>query len=252
MRFVALCTHIDDSSCEIESVYWVRESWLRETISKGLKVKVAIDNGKPVGFAHCLPIELGTWGMTGKDLMTIPCLTLKHDLVYKQEVGSGYGRMLVEAAEAEAKKGMKGVAVLCYDHDFWLMPFSFFKRLGYNEVAREGNKVIMLKAFASVAPPVMHELNYKPQLIPGKVVFDVFWTPICLTSILEIHHVREVCAEYGGDVILNEYNCSNKDILEKFQTTRALFIIGNPKCWGHAAPREKLREELDKALEERC
>ena len=41
MRFVALCTHIDDSSGEIESVYWVRESWLRETISKGLKVKVA-------------------------------------------------------------------------------------------------------------------------------------------------------------------------------------------------------------------
>jgi len=104
MHFVAACTHIDDLNEEINSILWVRESWLRDTISKGLKVKVAIDAGKPVGFSHCLPIELGTWGMSGKDLMTIPCLTLNYERVYKQESGSGYGRILVQAVEAEAKK----------------------------------------------------------------------------------------------------------------------------------------------------
>ncbi len=60
MRFVTVCTHIDDPDKERDSVVWVRESWLRNTLPKGLKVKVAIDNGKPVGFVHCLPIELGT------------------------------------------------------------------------------------------------------------------------------------------------------------------------------------------------
>ena len=44
MRFVAVCTHIDDFNEEIDSVFWVRESWLRDSISKGLKVKVVIDN----------------------------------------------------------------------------------------------------------------------------------------------------------------------------------------------------------------
>jgi len=248
MRFVAVCTHIDDSNKEIESVCWVRESWLRDTISKGLKVKVAIDNGKPVGFAHCLPIELGTWGMSGKDLMTIPCLTLNYERVYKQELGSGYGRILVEAVEAEAKKEKKGVAVLSYDHDLWFMPSSFFDKLGYKEVARQGNKVIMLKAFASVVPPIMYKLNYKPRFVPGKVVLDAFWTPICITSIVEIYRVREVCAEYGDDVILNEYNCGNKNILEKYQTSRALFINGESKCWGYEAPRDELRKEIDKSL----
>jgi len=48
MHFVAACTHIDDLNEEINSILWVRESWLRDTISKGLKVKVAIDAGKPV------------------------------------------------------------------------------------------------------------------------------------------------------------------------------------------------------------
>lgn len=248
MRFVTVCTHIDDPDEERDNVVWVRESWLRNTLAKGLKVKVAIDNGKPVGFAHCLPIELGTWGMTGKDLMTIPCLTLKYDRVYKQELGSGYGRALVEAVEAEAKREKKGVAVLAYDHDFWFMPSSFFQKLGYQEVAREGSAVIMLKAFEPVDPPVMHKPSYQPQLVSGKVIVDAFWNPICMTSVVEIHRVKEVCAEYGDKVILNEFNCGKKDILEKYQTSRALFINGEPKGWGYAAPRDELRKEIDQAL----
>lgn len=252
IRFVTVCTHIDDSDEETDGVAWVRESWLRDTLLKGLRVKVVIDDKRPVGFAHCLPIELGTWSMSGKDLMTIPCLTLKYDRVYKQEQGSGYGRALIEAVETEARKGKKGVAVPAYDHDFWFMPASFFERFGYKEVARQGNTVVMLKAFEPVDPPVMHKLSYRPKSVPGKVVFDAFWNPICLTSVVEIQRVREVCAEYGEKVILNEFNCGNKDILEKYQTSRALFINGESKCWGYSAPRDELRKEIEQALEAAC
>lgn len=247
MRFVTLCTHIDDPNEERDNLARIRESWLKESLAKGLKVKVVIDNEKPVGFAHCLPIELGTWGMSGKDLMTIPCLTLKYDRVYMQEKGSGYGRALVEAVEEEAKKG---VAVLAYDHNFWFMPSSFFKKLGYNEVARDGNTVIMLKTFEPVELPIMHKSEYQHKLIPGKVVVDAFWNPICLTSIVEIHRVREVCSEFGQKVILNEYNCGIKDILEKYQISRALFINGIPKDWGCAAPKDELRKEIEHLIEE--
>ena len=250
MHFVTVCTHIDDPDAERDSVAWIRQSWLTDTLAKGLRVKVAIDEGEPVGFAHCLPIELGAWGMSGKELMTISCLTLRYNRVYRQERGSGYGRALMEAVEAEAKKEKKGVAVLAYDHDFWFMPFSFFRKFGYQEVARQGSAVIMLKAFEPVEPPTMHRLNYEPKLVPGKVVFDAFWNPICMTSIVEIHRVREVCAEYGDKVILNEFDCGNKDILEKYQTSRALFINGKPKGWGYEAPRDALRKEIDLALAE--
>lgn len=245
ISFVARCTHTDQRREETERVIGVREAWLRNT--PGLKVKVATDNGQPVGFAHCLPIESGTWGMTGKDVMTIPCLTLGYDRVYRQEHGSGYGRVLVEAVEAEARKEQKGVAVLAYDNDFWFMPASFFRKLGYHEVARQGEAVIMLKAFQPVRPPTMHSLRYQPQLVPGKVVVDAFWNPICLTSIVEIQRIREVCVEYG-DVILNEFNCGDRDILETYQTARAIFINGAPKDWGYEAPRDGLRKEIDQAL----
>ena len=248
MHFVSACTHIDDPNEERDKILWVRESWLQNTMKKGLKVKVAIDNEMPVGFAHCLPIELGTWDMSGKDLMTIPCLTLQYNRVYNREQGSGIGRALMDAVETEAKKNKKGVAVLSYETDFWFMPHSFFKHLGYHEVARQGSAVIMLKTFGPVDPPVMHRLNYEPKLVPEKVVIDAFWNPICLTSVLEIHRVREVCAEYGDKAILNEFDCGNKKILERYQVSRALFFNGRYKNWGYAAPRDELRKIIDQDL----
>ena len=92
--------------------------------------------------------------------------------------------------------------------------------------------------------------SYQPQLVSGKVIVDAFWNPICMTSVVEIHRVREVCAEYRDKVILNEFNCGNKDILEKYQTSRSLFINGELIGWGYEAPRDGLREEIDRALEE--
>ncbi len=249
MYFVTRCTHDDETNEDSEKVAPVRETWLRENLDKGLRVKVAVDNGKPVGFAHCLPIELGAWGMSGTDIMTVPCLTLKYSYVYGRKKGSGYGRALIEAVEAEAVKTKKGVAIPAYDNAFWFMPASFFEKLGYHRVAQNRDAVIMLKEFETVEPPVMHRMNYRPALIPDKVVVDAFWNPVCMTSLGEILHVRDVCSEYGDEVVLNEYNCGDKDILEQFQISRALFINGENKDWGYAAPRDGLRKEINSALE---
>ena len=130
------------------------------------------------------------------------------------------------------------------------MPASFFKKLGYQEVERQGSTVMMLKAFELVDPPNMHKLNYKPKLIEGKMVVDVFWNPICLTSIIEIQRVREVCTEYGDKVILREFNCGGKEVLEKYQTSRALFFNGKYKCWGYEAPHDELRKAIEEELKE--
>ncbi len=249
MRFVASCTHVQDLDKESEKACAVRETWLRNSLSTGLKVKVALVNGRPVGFAHCLPIEMGCSGIAGKDLMTVPCLTLEYGRVYNQEHGSGYGRALMNAVEREAQKAQKkGVAVLAYDHQCWFMPASFFRRLDYQEVTRDDSIILMLKAFEDVTPPRIHKLKYTPQWTPGKVTVDIFWTPVCLTSTVEIQRVREVCESYGDKVVCNEFNCAELAILDKYQTNRALFINGVRKDWGYAAPRDELKKEIDLAL----
>jgi GNAT superfamily N-acetyltransferase len=123
MHFVASCTHVDATDEEVMRANTVREAWLRDSFASGLKVKVAVADGRPVGFAHCVPIEMGTWGMSGEDLMTVPCLTLEYGRVYARKQGSGCGRALMDAVEAEARRaGKKGVAVLAYEHDFGSCP----------------------------------------------------------------------------------------------------------------------------------
>ena len=249
MRFVASCTHMQDLDEESERAREVRESWLRDSLAEGLKVKVAVDNGEPVGFAHCLPVEMGCSGIAGKDLMIIPCLTLKNGRVYNQEHGSGYGRALMTAVELEAKNAQKkGVAVIAFEHQCWFMPAPFFRRLDYQEVDRDGAAVLMLKAFTDVITPVIRKLNYTPQLTPGKVTVDAFWGPLCLTSIVEINRVKEVCAAYGDKVICNEFNGADIETLEQYQTCRDLFFNGVRKDWGYAAPRDELKKEIDRAL----
>jgi predicted N-acetyltransferase YhbS len=174
LTFVTLCTREYEPSDEGDRVIAVRRSWLERMAARGLKVKVVIDDGQPVGFVHCLPLELGVTGMSWADLMAIPCLAVKYQSVYRRKTSSGYGRALMEATESEARTSSKGVAVVAHDDDFWFMPAGFFRRLGYREVARRADTVVMLKSFDPVEPPAIHHLSYHPRLIRRKVTVDVF------------------------------------------------------------------------------
>jgi GNAT superfamily N-acetyltransferase len=249
LDFVSLCTHIDEKQSDRSRAAEIRKQWLLDRSKKGLRVKVAVDKGKPVGFIHCFPIEMETWGMSGKDLMTIPCLTLKYKLVYEQKTGTGYGRALMQSAEEEAKKaGKRGIAVLCYDHDFWFMPASFFKKLGYEEIQRDKETIIVWKNFGDAQPPKFHKSKFIPQKLPNKIAVDVIWNPMCLTSIVEINNVREVCKEYGDKIVLREFDAGDVNFLKKYEICRGLFFNGISKCWGYEAPKEEVRKVIEDLL----
>ena len=249
LDFVSLCTHMDKAMPNCLRAAKIRKRWLLDRSKKGLKVKVAMDKGKPVGFVHCLPIEMDSWGMSGKDLMTVPCLTLNYKLVYEQKTGSGYGRALIQSAEEEAKKASKkGIAILCYDHDFWFMPASFFGKLGYEEIQRDKEGVIVWKNFSDAVPPKLHKSKFVPQKSPDKVAVDVIWNPMCMTSIVEINNIREVYQEYEDKVVLREFNAGDIDFLKKYEISRGLFFNGISKCWGYEAPKEEVRKVIEDLL----
>jgi hypothetical protein len=76
------------------------------------------------------------------------------------------------------------------------MPASYFRAQDYREVDRRGSSVLMFKSFAEDARmPRFVERQYRPpRLIPSKVIVEAFWSPQCLTTALDIVHVRQVCA----------------------------------------------------------
>ncbi|HAL62326.1 MAG TPA: hypothetical protein DCP08_07980 [Chloroflexi bacterium] len=238
--YVARCTH----EKEDEETTWaaqVRGVWLTSLMVKGLRGKVAYKGDNPVGFIQYLPIEHSPIDVVGQDLTVIPCLvsTVK---------GQGHGRALIQAAEEDARRTSRGIVIPAFDHDFWFMPASYFQRLGYQEADRQKTYVILWKAFAPVDPPFIMGRNYQFVSEPGKVVVDLFWNRWCKTSIIEAQRVRGVCVEYGDHVLLKEYDASQRATLERYGINRALFFNGKSRFWGHEAPKEGIREEIEKAL----
>jgi predicted adenylyl cyclase CyaB len=244
--YVSACTHVDESA-ETDAAAAGRLSFLKENYDGGVRAKVALEDGRPLGFLFVMPIELCPWGPLGADLACVPCLFVTPD-----ETGKGAGAALLEAAEEEARQqGMKGMVLQAYYWDFWFMPASYFEKHGYQEAARKGDYGILWKAFdTSAEPPRFLEPSYEFRPIEAKVVVDLFWNEFCLTSGVEAARVRDVASEFGDAVVLNEYKAEDRETFVEHQISRAIYVNGKEIGWGYEAPKEGVREAIQAALDE--
>ena len=248
--FVGTCTHANESE-EIDTCAARRLAWLRSMHDRGLRVKVAALNGERAGFLYAIPIECSPWGPVGRDLLVIPCL-------YVLQEGHGLGKALIAAAEEEARRqGRKGIVTIGYRNDFWFMPASFFDANHFVECAQNAwgscdvndRAVLLWKVLDRQAEaPVPLNHNYRFTAMPGKVVVDLFWNTFCQTSNIEAQRVREVAAEFGDLVVLNEYCADDRAVLCRYQMPRAIFVNGREIGWGYEAPRDGLRKAIAQAL----
>jgi len=248
--FVGTCTHTNESE-EIDSCGSSRLAWLKARHEEGARVKVATVDGQRAGFLYAMPIEFCPWGPLGHDLLVIPCL-------FSASKGRGAGKALLDAAEEEARRqGRKGIATIGYYHDFWFMPAGFFEANGFlkcgggkrgyfDSKSRAG---VLWRAFDKRAEaPVLLKPNYQFQPIPGKVVIDLFWNQFCQTSNIEAQRVREVAAEFGDSVALNEHSADDRPLLLRHQIARGIFVNGREIYWGYEAPRDGIRDAVTEAL----
>lgn len=256
--FVGACTHVGESD-EIDACAKRRIKWFRDMHKKGLRVKVALLDDSPVGFLYVMPIEICPWGPLGKDLMVIPCL-----FVLNQEKNQGAGSAMIAEAEEEARRlRKKAIVTTGYYSDFWFMPAGFFEKYGFSplgkirEVTSEGEKeylskeALLWKVFDSSAEaPQFLRINYQFKPIAGKVVVDLFWNAFCQTSNIEAQRVREVVAEFGAAVVINEYPADDSTILQRHQIPRGIFINGKEIGWGYEAPKDGIRKAISQALGE--
>jgi predicted N-acetyltransferase YhbS len=242
--FVSTCSHVNESE-EIDQCGRRRLAWLRSMREEGLRVFVARAEGKHIGFVYLLPTEVSPWGPLGRDLLVVPCLWVLPD-----EQKQGAGRALIQAAEEEARRrGVKGIVTTGHYHDFWFMPATFFEKLGYEPACRQDEAALLWKRFdESAEPPSFLARSYEFTPVPGKVVIDLFYTTFCETSDIEAQRVREVAADFGDAVVLNEYPAEDREVLLRCQLPRAIFINGEEIGWGYEAPKEGIAEAISKAL----
>lgn len=244
--FVSTCSHVNEAE-ETDAAGKRSIAWLSMKYDEGLRAKVARLNDDMAGFIFCLPIETCPTPLIGKDLMVVPCLW-----VLKPLQGKGIGGALLKAAEKEAKaQGKKGLATVGHYGGFWFMPAEFFEHAGWQVARREGNKAVLWKTFDDSAEvPQILQPDYQYAPVESKVVVDLFYHTFCHTSSVEAQRVRDVCEEFGDKIVLNEYCADDRDTLLKYQILRGIFINGQPVGWGHEAPKQGLREAIQKALKQ--
>ncbi|MDX9858658.1 MAG: GNAT family N-acetyltransferase [candidate division Zixibacteria bacterium] len=242
--FVGTCSHIGDEG-ELTACSRRRLRWLADKTSQGLRVKVSLLNGQRAGLLYVMPIEICPWGPLGRDLLTIPCLFIKPDAQ-----SHGVGRALVNEAELEVERqGKKGLVTVAYYENSWFMPAPFFERLGFTSINRRGRAGMLWKARDLTAePPQFLQPAYEHKPLLGRVIVDLFWHTFCGTSNIEAQRVREVAADFGERVVVREYCADDRAVFNDHQRPRGVFVNGEEIGWGYAAPRNKIREAIQRAL----
>ncbi len=240
--FVSVCFHVNENN-EMNGSGERRTKWMKDKRPDEQIIKVARLDGKTAGFVILYPIEKSPWGPEGKGLYVMSCIEVPLR-------GHGIGKGLMQAAEEEVKKrGGKGIAVTAYNWDVPFMPSSFFEKMGYEVASQRGPEQLMWKKFDdSGTPPAFLEKKYEYAPVAGKVVVDLFHNGSCMTMDIERERVREVAAEFGDKVVLNEYDCNNTETIKEYGIFRGIFVNGKEYYWGYDAPREGIREAINKEL----
>jgi GNAT superfamily N-acetyltransferase len=114
--------------------------WLEERFAEGLRITMLPAPER--GYIEYLPGEAAWRAIHADGLMVVHCVW-----VVGKSKGKGFGRLLLELCEDDARRsGMDGVAMLTSE-GVWLAHKGLLESSGYEEADREGPFSLMLKRF---------------------------------------------------------------------------------------------------------
>ncbi|MEW6398144.1 MAG: hypothetical protein AB1503_03125, partial [Bacillota bacterium] len=134
----------------------------------------------------------------------------------------------------------------------------FFSRLGFELVETRGTRRLMVKRLGrstgeKPARPIaayMHP-TYTFEPVPGAVVVDVFFTPLCTGQWSpEAAIMREAARPYGDRVVVRVYNCGDLAVRRRYGIARAVFVNGVMRPNGDVITLEEARRLLERAFAE--
>ena len=243
------CQCLEDWSDQMKEAGNHKACWTREFAARGLRVKLALDDSDAVGgMIQYLPIEESP--AEGANLYFVLCIWVHG---YKQGRGNfqrrGMGKAMLEAAEEDARaRGADGMAAWGLWLPVW-MKASWFKRRGYQKADRDGMRVLMWKPFSDVAvAPRWIRQRKKPQPTPGKVTVTAFINGWCPGQNIVYERAKRACNEFGGEVIFQTINTSDREIFLEWGISDALFIDGREVSNGPPLSYDKIMKLITKRV----
>jgi GNAT superfamily N-acetyltransferase len=236
-----------------------RLRWLRKMMSQGLKVMVALENPKPEvlhypwardmrhadlavkgkvpkGLIEYLPIKAALEPVKGENSLFIDCIWILPPF-WKTGVAKGLMHKFIEEA-----REWGGATVLAFEGDKWFgvfdyMPASFFRKFGFEEVARDGTRVLLHLDLGAHKSPMLVSPKKRVTGEKDKTVMDVFCNSQCPWCGWMVDKIRRNLRK-RSDVTLNLINTDSRGVIERFGMSRGIYINGEPVIKRMASWRE--------------
>ena len=240
--------------------------WIKKMMPKGLEILVALEKprkeiihykwvGKmfhsdlavhgqvPKGLLEYIPIEHALEPIKGKNMLFINCMWILPPFWH-----SGVGTALI-ASCIENAKPVGGVGVIAYDGDNWFstsikyMPSSFFKKFGFNEVDRDGSRVLLYLDLGSSNPPKFILPKSKDVNTNKKLNLDLFFNSQCPWSRYMVNEVNKHLKNHPN-ININLVNTDDKELIERMGISRGVILDGKPII-KRMASLEEIQKEIE-------
>ena len=129
---------------------------------------------------------------------------------------------------------------------FW-MKASWFKKMGYEKIDRNGMLVLLWKPFTDDAvPPRLIRPQKKPPVVADKVAVTCFRNGWCPAQNLICERAKRAAHEVGDSVVVSEIDTSDKATLREWGISDALFVDQKEMRTGPPPSYEKVRKVIAK------
>jgi hypothetical protein len=239
---------LEDWSDDIKEAGNLKETWYNKFKSRGLRVKLALENGKVCGMIQYIPDEFSVTESPG--VYFIKCIWVHG---HKQGIGNfqkrGIGSRLIEAAEEDVKElNGKGIAAWGISLPFW-MKASWFRKKGYKKIDKNGIAVLLWKSFSddAVLPKWIKEKK-KPGSVSGKVAVTSFINGWCPAINMIHERAKRAAAEIGDKIEFREILTDEKQVINEWGITDGLFVDGKRVRSGPPPPYKKIKKIIQKKV----
>lgn len=235
---------LEEWSDELKEAGDHKRLWYERMKDRGLRVKLAVINGRACGMIQYVPVELGY--AEGRDLYSILCIWVHG---YKQGVGNrqkrGLGTALLQAAEEDARAlGAKGITAWGVSLPFF-MRASWFRKHGYLKADSNGSLVLLWKPFAAAAEaPRWIREKKRPAAGKGTTRVTAFVSGWCPAMAMVYERARRAAGEFGGAVEFQGIATGDRAVFLDWGISDGVFIDGRPVRTGPPPSYKKIRRKI--------
>lgn len=239
---------LEDWSEDMKDAGVHKELWFQKMKDQGLRVKLAVVDGKACGMIQYTPAEYSA--TEGEGYYFIHCIWVHG---HKQGIGNfhkrGIGKALLQAAEEDIRaRDQAGVAAWGISLPFW-MKASWFRKQGYRKVDKNGMAVLMWKPFREGAePPRWIKEKKRPAREAGVVTVTSFLNGWCPAQNIIHERARRAAQEFGDVVRFKEVDTFDRCTLCEWGIADAVYIDDKRLGWGPPPSYEKIKNKIAKRV----